>query len=156
MTPPYTVSIRQTGEHDTTALATLRRAWSEEQAGQPLDDDDFEECFAQWYTAEAPRRAAFVAELGGKAIGMMNLALFERMPKPGRSASRWAYLGNAFVLADHRNRGIGTALLDAAVTYARARNCARIVLSPSERSVRFYQRAGFGPATMLLAHVLDS
>ncbi|WP_233442185.1 hypothetical protein [Lentzea atacamensis] len=41
------------------------------------------------------------------------------------------------------------------MTHARARSCARIVLSPSERSVPFYQRAGFGPATMLLAHVLD-
>ena len=78
------------------------------------------------------------------------------MPKPGRPPSRWAYLGNAFVLAPHRNRGIGTALLNAAVADARARDCARIVLSPSERSVPFYQRAGFGPATMLLAHVLDS
>jgi GNAT superfamily N-acetyltransferase len=150
------VSIRQAGEHDTTALAVLRQAWSEEQAGHPLDDGDFEECFAQWYTAEASRRAAFVAEFDGEAIGMVNLALFERMPKPGRPASRWAYLGNAFVLAAHRNRGVGTALLNAAVEHARDRNCVRIVLSPSDRSVPFYQRAGFGPATMLLAYVFDS
>lgn len=156
MTASHSVSIRQTGEHDTTALAALRRAWTEEQAGHLLDDDRFEEDFAQWYAAEASRRAAFVAEFDGKAVGMVNLALFERMPKPGRPASRWAYLGNAFVLAAHRNRGIGTALLNAAVAHARARDCARIVLSPSERSVPFYQRAGFGPATMLLAHVLDS
>ncbi|MFD9704516.1 GNAT family N-acetyltransferase [Lentzea sp. NPDC059081] len=59
------------------------------------------------------------------------------------------------MLAAHRERGIGTALLDAAVAHARARSCARIVLSPSERSVPFYRRAGFGPATMLLARVLD-
>lgn len=155
MTSPHSVLVRQAGEHDTAALATLRREWSEEQVGHPLDDDDFEECFAQWYAAEAPRRAAFVAEIDGEAVGMVNLALFERMPKPGRPASRWAYLGNAFVLAAHRNRGIGAALLDAAVEHARARSCARIVLSPSERSVRFYERAGFGPATMLLAQVLD-
>lgn len=148
--------IRRADEHDTTALATLRRAWSEEQAGHPLGDDVFEEHFAQWYSTEAPRRTTFVAELADEAIGMMNLALFERMPRPGRAASRWAYLGNAFVLAAHRNRGIGTALLNAAVTHARDHGCARIILSPSERSVPFYQRAGFGPATMLLAHVLDS
>ncbi|WP_084211203.1 hypothetical protein [Pseudonocardia acaciae] len=30
----------------------------------------------------------------------------------------------------------------------------RDVLSPSERSVSFYRRAGFGPATMLMARVL--
>ncbi|HUQ56492.1 GNAT family N-acetyltransferase [Lentzea sp.] len=156
MTSPRPALIRQASERDTTALATLRREWSEEQAGHSLDDDDFEECFAQWYTAEAPRRAAFVAEIDGAAVGMVNLTMFERMPKPGRPASRWAYLGNAFVLAAHRNRGIGAALLNAAVAHARVRSCVRVVLSPSERSVRFYQRAGFGPATMLLAHVLDS
>ncbi|MCX2954867.1 GNAT family N-acetyltransferase [Lentzea sp. NEAU-D7] len=97
-----------------------------------------------------------MAELDGEAIGMMNLALFERMPRPGRPASRWAYLGNAFVLAAPRNRGVGTTLLNAGIAHARDRRCARIVLSPSERSVSFYQQAGFGPATMLLAHVLDS
>ena len=155
MASQHTASIRQADERDTTALAALRRAWSEEQAGHPLDDDLFEEDFARWFAVEASRRAAFVAELDGEAIGMVNLALFERMPRPGRPASRWAYLGNAFVLAAHRDRGIGTTLLDAAVAHARERRCARIVLSPSERSVSFYQRAGFGPATMLLAHVRD-
>ncbi|GHH61504.1 GNAT family N-acetyltransferase [Lentzea cavernae] len=155
MSSPRTASIRQTDEHDSTTLATLRRAWSEEQTGHPLEDDLFEDDFAQWYAAEASRRVTFVAELDGEAIGMMNLALFERMPKPGRPPSRWAYLGNAFVLAAHRNRGIGTTLLNATIAHARDQHCARIVLSPSERSVAFYQRAGFGPATMLLAHVLD-
>ncbi|HEX7306700.1 GNAT family N-acetyltransferase [Lentzea sp.] len=148
--------VRQAGERDTAALTTLRRAWSEEEAGGPLDDADFDERFAQWCTAEAPRRTTFVAEIDGEAVGMVNLALFERMPRPGRPAGRWAYLGNAFVLAAHRDRGIGTTLLDAAVAHARTRNCARVVLSPSERSVRFYQRAGFSPATMLLARVLDA
>ncbi|USX48376.1 GNAT family N-acetyltransferase [Lentzea sp. HUAS12] len=155
MTSPRTVSIRQADEHDAAVLAALRRAWSEEQAGHPLDDEDFEEHFAQWYAVEASRRATFVAELSGEAVGMMNFALFERMPRPGRPAGRWAYIGNAFVLAAHRNRGVGTMLLDAAVAHARERGCVRIVLSPSERSVSFYERAGFGPATMLLARVLD-
>ena len=142
-TSPHSVSIREGGEYDTTALATLRREWSQEQAGHQLGDDDFEGSFAEWYKAEAPRRATFVAELDGKVIGMMNLALFKRMPKPRRPAGRWAYLGNAYVLAAHRNRGIGAALLDAAVKHARSCDCAHIVLSPSERSVPFYQRAGF-------------
>jgi GNAT superfamily N-acetyltransferase len=86
---------------------------------------------------------------------MVNLAIFNRMPQPGRAASHWCYLGNAFVLTSHRNRGIGTVLLETAVDYARDQGSARIVLSPSERSVPFYQRAGFGPATMLLAKRLD-
>ncbi|AGM04472.1 GNAT family N-acetyltransferase [Amycolatopsis keratiniphila] len=155
MTSSHTVSIRQAGEHDVPALAALRRAWTEEQAGQPVDDDGFEERFAGWYAAEASRRSAFLAELDGEAVGMVNLALIERMPRPGIPATRWAYLGNAFVLATHRDREIGSALVDAATAHARVCGCDRIVLSPTERSVPFYRRAGFGPATMLLARVLD-
>jgi len=37
------------------------------------------------------------------------------------------------------------------MNHARLCGAVRIVLSPSERSVPFYQRAGFGPATMLMA-----
>ncbi|MFD5245087.1 GNAT family N-acetyltransferase [Amycolatopsis sp. NPDC058340] len=155
MTSSHPVSIRQAGERDVPTLAALRRAWTEEQSGKPVEDDGFEERFACWYAAEASRRSAFLAELDGEAVGMVNLALIERMPRPGLSATRWAYLGNAFVLATHRDREIGAALVDAALAYARACGCDRVVLSPTDRSVPFYLRAGFGPATMLLARVLD-
>jgi GNAT superfamily N-acetyltransferase len=149
------VAIRQANQDDIAVLAALRRQWSEEQAGQRLDDATFEARFAHWYATEAARRVTFLAEVAGEVVGMVNLAVFERMPRPGRSASRWGYLGNAFVLAGYRNRGLGTALLNALVAYAQDAGCARIVLSPSDRSVPFYRRAGFGPATMLLVRVLE-
>jgi hypothetical protein len=47
----------------------------------------------------------WLAEEGGRPVGMMNLAIYERMPRPGRALSRWGYLGNVFVLAAHRTRG---------------------------------------------------
>lgn len=147
------VVIRQAGDDDTMRLAALRRAWSEEQAEEPLGDEGFEERFAEWYAVS--RRVAFLAEVDGRLVGMMYLAIFDRMPRPGQAATCWGYLGNAFVLAAHRNRNIGAALVDALVAHARALGCVRIVLSPSERSVPFYERAGFGPATMLMARVLD-
>ena len=81
---------------------------------------------------------------------MMNLAIFERMPRPGRPPGHWGYLGNAFVLAACRNQGIGGRLLDSVLAYAAEKAFARVVLSPSERSIPFYERAGFGPADHLL------
>ncbi len=72
------------------------------------------------------------------------------MPRPGRRPSRWGYLGNAFVLAVYRNQGIGRQLLDAVLGYAGQNGFARVVLSPSERSIPFYRRAGFGPADALM------
>ena len=74
---------------------------------------------------------------------MMNLAVFERMPRPGRDAGTWGYLANAFVLEPYRNQGIGRLLLDALLAHAEAEGYVRVVLRPSERSMRFYRRAGF-------------
>jgi GNAT superfamily N-acetyltransferase len=133
----------------------LRRAWTEEQTG-PADDPSYGARFADWWAAEAGRRLTWVATVGDEPVGMLNVTVFERMPRPGRAPSRWGYLGNAFVLAAWRDRGIGGALLDAALAHARAAGFARMVLSPSERSVPFYARAGFTPATSLLLHPLGA
>ena len=113
-------------------------------------DPDFEQRFAAWYAQEASRRIIWLAEVDGYVVGMVNLAVFERMPRPGRPASCWGYLGNAFVLAEHRNQGIGQRLLDALLDHADRNGFARVVLSPSERSIPFYHRAGFGAADVLM------
>src|ERR1700733_11773131 len=107
---------------------------------------DFEDGFAAWLARESPRRVIWLAEAGGRLVGAMNLTVFERMPRPGRARARWGYLGNAFVLAAYRNRGIGGQLLDAVLDHAQEQGFARVVLSPTERAIPFYQRAGFGPA----------
>jgi GNAT superfamily N-acetyltransferase len=86
------------------------------------------------------------------------LDLTARPARPGTAPqppSRWGYLGNAFVLPAWRSQGIGTALLAALLDHARAEHFSRIVLSPSERSMASYQRAGFAPATSLLLTELD-
>jgi GNAT superfamily N-acetyltransferase len=144
---PDTV-IRTAVPADLPALAALRRAWVEERDGE-VADENFETLFAQWYERESGRRVTWLAEDRGP-IGMMNLAIFERMPRPGQEPGRWGYLGNAFVLAAHRNHGVGSRLLAAVLSYADEHGFARVVLSPSERSVPFYRRAGFGPADTLL------
>jgi ribosomal protein S18 acetylase RimI-like enzyme len=48
-----------------------------------------------------------------------------------------------FVREEARDRGIGTALLRAVIAAAEERGYARLVLSPTERAVAFYRRAGF-------------
>ena len=64
------------------------------------------------------------------------------------------------MLAAYRNEGIGDQLLRALLGYADEEGFVRVVLSPSERSVPFYERAGFGPADALMLrtppHATDS
>ena len=146
------IEIRLMAPEDIAAVAKLRRQWTEENAGHPIDDPGYEERFARWVAGND--RPTWVAVRDGEVIGMVNLAVFDRMPRPGVGSSRWGYLANAYVVAEFRSAGVGKLLVDALMAYARAEGLVRIVLSPSERSVRFYERAGFGPADMLMARRL--
>lgn len=105
-----------------------------------------------WHSANP--RVTFLAETDGNPVGMVNLMIFNGMPKPGAPSSCWVYLGNAFVLEGHRNAGIGALMMEAAIEYAQDIHAARVVVSPSARSVPFYERLGFGPATQLLVRNL--
>lgn len=147
-------TIRIAGISDIPALASLRRTSAAERDAERghavAADENFETRFALWYKSECGRRVTWLAEADGEPAGMMNLVVFERMPRPGRDAGRWGYIGNAFVLPAHRDQGVGSLMLAAALRYADERGFARVVLSPSERSVPFYRRAGFAPADALL------
>lgn len=140
------VRVRRAEAEDAPTLARLRRAWAEENG--PVGDPSFDERFALWFERE-PDRHAWIAERAGRPIGMLNLAVFARMPWPALPSQRWGYVANVLVLATDRNTGVGTALLEAAVTHARQEGFVRLVLNPSERSVPLYERFGFRPSRLL-------
>jgi GNAT superfamily N-acetyltransferase len=143
-------SVRLASAADAAAIAALRRAWVEENEGGPVDDPEFEAEFDAWFAREHGQRVTWLGLAGGEPVGMLNVLVFTRMPRPGRLRSQWAYLANFFVLAGHRGSGIGSQLLAACTEYADAHDFVRIVLSPSERSVPLYVRSGFDPADDLL------
>ena len=141
--------VRRAGITDLAAIAELRCGSAREQDGERLDPG-FGEDFAAWFEREQAHRVFWLAEMDGRPVGSMNLMVFARMPRPGRPPGRWGYLGNAFVLAAHRNRGVGRQLLDAVLGHAASQGFVRVVLSPSDRSIPFYLRAGFRAADELL------
>lgn len=149
------IAVRRAGEDDVAALCSLRVAWTVEWFGE-CADEEFGDRFAAWYELEAARRVTWLASVADAPVGMINIAVFERMPRPGTDSGRWGYIGNAFVLPEYRNQGIGAQLLSAALSFADENAFVRVVLSPSERSVPFYQRAGFAPADGLLLRTLRS
>lgn len=143
-------TIRIAGPADAAALAALRRAWTEEDYG-PVGDSEFETRFQDWYAGESGRRLSWLAETRGHAVGMVNLAEFSRMPRPGREPSTWGYLSNAYVAPGHRGRGIGSALLRAVLAHADQRGHVRVVLRPTERAEPLYARFGFRTENDLMA-----
>ena len=133
------VVVRVASEDDIGALADLRSLW----AGESGNDPEFERRLAEWLAAEGERRTTWLATAGDRAAGMASLFEYRRMPKPGHPASRWGYLGNLFVRADHRRRGVGFALLSAVVAAADRRSHARVVVSPSNEALPLLRRTGF-------------
>jgi GNAT superfamily N-acetyltransferase len=143
--------IREATWDDRAAVASMRRAWTEEYAGRSVADDGFQERFDAWLEQEQDQRVTWLAEVGGEAVGMLNVLVFTRMPRPGRAGpSRWAYLANFWVRPDLRGSGLGTRLLETCTGWCDAAGMVRIVLSPTDGSVSLYARSGFEPATSLL------
>jgi GNAT superfamily N-acetyltransferase len=88
---------------------------------------------------------AWVADEGGRLLGCVWLRLVEKVPHPSRSRHERpiAYVTNMYVEPGRRDGGLGRELLDVAVAFAREAGADGVLLWPSERSLPFYERAGF-------------
>lgn len=99
----------------------------------PLDRDERIE--AMTATIRGGDDQMFVAESDGEIIGMLGLH-----PRHGR-----ADLGMA-ILEAWRGKGVGTAMMDAAIAAARARSLDKISLfvwPHNERAIKLYEKVGF-------------
>ncbi len=144
------ISIRIAGDGDVGVLAGLRRAWNEENAGGPIDDAGFEAVFDEWWAAERPSRTFFLVEVDGRPVGMANVKRYGRMPMAGRpSRGSWGYVGNVFVLAEHRNAGVGRTLMEELIAWAGRMRLDHLRLAPSPLSMSFYARLGFLPGAVV-------
>lgn len=140
---------------DRRALAALRRRWTEEDAGGPVVDDQFESRAVAWMVANESHRLAWLAEVGRGPVGFVTAVPLERMPQPGRTPSAWAYVHHCFVVPEQRDAGVGRRLLDAVVADGRALGWERLLLHPRDRSRPFYERAGFVVADQWLVRSID-
>ena len=69
---------------------------------------------------------------------------------PGRGSARWLYVANVFVRPEARRAGVGRALMEAMLAWARDEGMVRVVLAPSEMSIQFYRELGFREANDLM------
>ena len=145
-----TISVRIAGPEDWMQLARLRWEFRLEH-GTPASmtferfSDEFR-AFAEEALA-GPWRV-WVAVDGEALVGCVWLQLVEKVPHPNRG--RWerplGYVTNMYVAPWQRNAGLGRRLLDEALGFATEQGVDGVVVWPSERSISFYERAGFGAA----------
>ncbi len=143
-------TIRPATPDDADGLARLRWNFRVEHgtpAARTFDEfaEEFRSFAADVLADGAPWRA-WVAHDGDRLVGCVWLQLVEKVPHPSRG--RWerpiAYVTNVYVEPGLRDAGLGTRLLDAAVTFAREHGMGEAVVWPTPRSLSFYRRAGFG------------
>ena len=137
-------NIRPASPNDARALAELR--W-EFRAGRdaPVETrETFVDRCTAWMARELAGKAwrAWVALDGDRIIGQVWVNLVHKVPNPIGERDRHAYLSNLYVQPSVRG-GVGTALLETVLEWARAAAVDRIVLWPSERSVTLYRRHQF-------------
>jgi GNAT superfamily N-acetyltransferase len=146
---PMTTTVQVAGRDDTTALAELRHLWTAE-TWDMTDDVTFGERFSRWVAAPRGDRTFWIARDGGRPVGMVNMFVVERMPRPGRPDSRWGYLGNLFVVAGHRRAGVATRLVEALLAAAADRGLEHVVVHPNEQSGPFWRHSLFEPSDLLV------
>ena len=90
-----------------------------------------------------PRRRLLVASVDGEPAGTVDVVV---VPNLTRGARPYAVIENVVVAARFRRRGIGRALMDAAVAHARAEGCYKLQLISAARrgeAHALYAAAGF-------------
>jgi GNAT superfamily N-acetyltransferase len=144
------IELRRARIDDADELARLRwdfRTEAETPAvmGRAEFDEEFGR-FASQALADPERWHVWVAEAEGRLVGCVWLQVVERVPHPGlhRGERPIAYITTMYVEPQLRDAGLGRALLEEAVRFARERGAGGAILWPSERARPFYERAGFG------------
>jgi RimJ/RimL family protein N-acetyltransferase len=138
------VVVRRAQPADAAALVALAESVGAEPEGWLISDSRWRSVGSERRYLRAVRRhpdaAVFVAEAVDEVVGRLSVA---RDPHP---ASRHVADLGLMVAADARRRGVGWALLEQAVEWARASDVRKLelhVFPHNEPAIRLYERFGF-------------
>lgn len=135
--------IRDAGPDDVADLLRLIRTLAAYER-EPAAVKTTEDMLASSLFGPEPKAHAFVAEQGGRVVGMA-LWFFSYSTWTGRPG---LYLEDLVVESDHRGEGIGQSLMSALRDHAMELGCARMewsVLDWNEPAIRFYRSLGAAP-----------
>jgi GNAT superfamily N-acetyltransferase len=141
---------------DAEQLAALR--WAHVAEETELDAGGRDE-FARRFCAFLERGlgvqyACWVAESGGRIVAHIYVGLLDKVPRPGGGATRIGYVTNVHTVAECRNQGIGSRLMEQVQGWARRHEFELLFVWPSERSVPYYRRLGFTGENEIMECVL--
>jgi RimJ/RimL family protein N-acetyltransferase len=138
------VIVRPARPSDAEGLAELGQAVGSEPQGWLVSTNGWRDALDERRYLRAIRRypnaAVYVAEEGGHIVGRLSVA------RDQHPASRHVADLGLMVAAEHRRRGVGTALLEAAVEWARQAGVRKLELHVfpwNKGAIALYDRFGF-------------
>lgn len=145
VTEPGQYSIRIARPTDADALAKLRYALRASTGRATEPKADFIKRCATWMEGHLKTDAwrCWVAEDNHELIGAVWVQLVEKIPNPRAEAENHAYLTNFYIQEQARGRGIGSQLLRATLDWCQEHDVHAVILWPTDRSRRLYERYGF-------------
>jgi GNAT superfamily N-acetyltransferase len=143
---PLSPRIRQADPSDVEELARLRWQSTIEDGEATESWETFLASFQAFAQAAlaSPAWSIWVLADGQALLGTVYIQIVAKVPRPNDNPRAYGYVTGVYLEPSVRNRGLGSRLLEAAIANARLRGLDLLLLWPSERSVAFYERLGFG------------
>jgi GNAT superfamily N-acetyltransferase len=136
------VVIRRAGVDDAFVVAALHLQCSRERGLPP--ERGFLDRFADAWLAGHEDRPAWFAEWRGEHAGVLETVRVRRLPWPGLGPSSELHVEALYVPPAHRGHGVGRALVDAMVGWARDGDVRCVRLNAvDEPTRRFFFHLGF-------------
>jgi ribosomal protein S18 acetylase RimI-like enzyme len=143
--------IKAAALDDVSALATLRYQWRTGERGEEgLSFSAFADEFRLWMEIHSASHVPFLGTEGAEPIAMGWLAIVDRVPGPEYFKRRSGYLQSIYVAEAQRSRGVGTALVEFMLGYARGLDLGYLAVHPSDASFSLYRRFGFTESQQVL------
>jgi len=147
------IIIRLAGPADVPSLARLRYEFRSCYDPAIENEADFLARCVAWMAARlapgGPWRC-WVAEEAGGLVGAIWLQFIEKIPNPGAEAEKHGYISNLYVEPSRRGDGLGSMLIDTCVRFCEKEAVDAVILWPTPRSRRLYERHGFAVRDDLL------
>src|SRR4051794_15005038 len=139
--------IRPATAADAAVLAELRYEFRTALDPGVRPEAGFQARCAVWMATRLPQtevwRCWIAKDRADAPLGMVWVQFLEKLPNPVHEPELHAYITSFYVRPAGRNRGVGSALLDAALAACGARSCDTAFLWPTPRSRALYLRFGF-------------
>lgn len=161
---PRGVTVRTATADDHRALLALYEELDERHRCVRPDDvraPEGERRSRAWLTEriDGPDSVVFVAEQGADLVGLTTVLLRHQPAALVRSERRFALIDKIVVRESHRRRGIASALLEAAMGWARGRPSVDAVELPvwefNAEAIAFYRANGFETASRRMERTLE-